>query len=242
MTSSSLLAIDNGPDAFNVDQMKEALLEVNTDQGTKNDRALISRPLSKKQRKSQQKKRAREAKRLQAIEKQQLRARCVDWAFQAPAQGSYFGIHSVHDIAARGESIEIENGALFSVNSSDSAIAAGWKKGQILQIKPNQRWFSSFQYRIFNKDDNSSAEAKLSLGPYLNSPYTRRIVQMNTASGVVMLDNNTFWEVSDRNALLKWQINDNVIVGDNDGWFTWGFNSIIINVATDSYLTVKQTH
>ncbi len=201
-------------------------------------RSTITRPLSTKERRQLQHKRSRLAKKTQELKDG---ARFFSWN-QPATLYSTLSAHTIHDVSTKGTTLEIENGAVFAIRDCSAATAAKWRKSSAIQIKPNHTWFSSYEYTIHNPETNSYVEAKLSLGPFSQSPLNRRISQINLATGTVLLDNNTMWQIADRAALQKWQVNDPIILGDNDAWFTWGYNFIMLNVATDSYLTAALSY
>ena len=232
--AASLLSADNAQANYGLVQQKDTkgASERNMDVL----RATCTRPLSNKQKKSLHKVRIAQDKKGKQLKRVGTAPKFFDWC----SQGSIYSadaIHTVRERANSGDTVEIENGAVFSIKEYDTGCVSQWQKGQSLRISP--AWYSRYQYCIYNQATNTTVEAKLSLGPFLKSPHTRSIIQILPTDNVIILDNNQAYKISYADVFQKWQVNDKVIIGDNSGWWTWGFNHIVINVTSDCYLPAR---
>lgn len=214
-------------------------VEIDEDTDVEQERAECTRPMSKAKKVAIQKSRAKDAK---AVKKAFGKNKPMAKGF-APSNRTTSGVslHFAHDVSTKGLNVEIENGAIFSIRDWDSSTVGKWQKNSPLKITPSSSWGSSHQYKLVNPSTGESAQATLSNGPFLTSPHTRRIVQLNKTTGDILLDNGSYFTIGNSSSnyaiVAKWAYNDIIIVGDNDSWFTFGCNNILINVATDDYVT-----
>lgn len=214
----------------------------------KETHAQCTRPLSKKQKRAIQKERSIAAKKTEkAFTKgTQGASKMVSKDMFAPSGFSSGSYHIVKDASTKGLTVEIQDGSIFAINEDYKDYVKAWPKDSELRITPNRAWFSSYDYVLRNIHTGTCAEAKLSQGPVLTRPQTRRVYKMDkdTSSRKVMLDNGACYQVSgsssNRKLFAEWELSDNIIVGDNDSWFTFGNDYILINVATDSYVTASR--
>ncbi len=211
-----------------------------------------TRPMAAKNKAKIHKLRAKEAKQAQRAhgkgKKQppQLRTKAVN---VLP-----YTLHTLKSTSSKGSSVEIENGAIFTVYDYDTKTAGAWKEGTPLQVTPNGAWFSNsnYEFSILNCITNESVQAKLSLGP--EKQYTiQRIISINKATGELIIastiidpktgytyatDSGIRFMVSTSSAnwnnFITWEVNDAIIVGTNNSWFTWGYNYMLINVTADA--------
>jgi hypothetical protein len=213
---------------------------------SKNLRIQITRPITKKLKEKLKKERARGAKKARAAyekRKKTLKRYCRSMTFSplSPLSLLETSLHSISGIFEKECYIEIENGAGFSMSSSDMTIASTWPLNAILKITPNHSWFSSYDYCITNEQTKEYVKASLTRGPLEKSPYNKRIVDINTNSGLILLDNGSYFQVSEsvaeKEAISQWEIGDVIIVGDNDSWFSFGCQNILINSQTAHYVT-----
>jgi len=161
---------------------------------------------------------------------------------------SPYACHIVNTVAAYGDSLELEDGSWWKVASGDTQIAASWGafdpytrmgKPEVL-IYPNTSWFSSYTYKIVNKN-GTSIKANLSVGPIAFGEFTHWITGIDYYSGAVYLENGSRWNISGTDGFVfnNWQVNDTIIVGVNDSWFS-SYDFILINVNMNNYLKAKQ--
>jgi hypothetical protein len=145
--------------------------------------------------------------------------------------------------------IKLEDGSEWTVGQKEAYAIRFWKQGDPVVITRNHSWFPQGNYCLTNKNRNDAyAQVTLSLGPTLSGLYTHWVIGMDFSLGQVHLTNGkgerTTWHISHNDAALfkKWQINDNVIIGINDGWgasFS-AFDHILINVPVNHNVRAKQ--
>jgi hypothetical protein len=127
------------------------------------------------------------------------------------------------------ESVELEDGSIWTINPWDVNKTANWLDTDVLVISPNHTWFSSYPFRITNQNTGKSIQVNLTLGPIYNGPSTHWIVDIDYLNGFVFLEDHTVWEMSPFD-IEQWVINDTVIIGINDAWFSFSQPNILINV------------
>ena len=145
--------------------------------------------------------------------------------------------HSLHDKVRR---------AVFTVREWDNATVRQWSKNTPIRLTCNTWGSYKYEFKIVNDITGATAQANISLAPFVLSPNTRRISKI-AANGVVILDNGAYFQVADAGVISGWQDStmtpgysgDMIIVGDNDGFMTWGWNSVLfnLNVATNTNVT-----
>jgi len=150
-------------------------------------------------------------------------------------------IHWFIAASAFGDSVELEDGSVWKVNRYDGYKALNWRMNDPLLITQNTRWFSSYNYRIVNQNTGTSIEANLFLGPIQNGEFTHYIVAIEPIRRILMLNDNTHWEVSsyDTSIFRDWAIGDAVITGYNSGWDS-SSEGVLINVNMNNFIRVKQ--
>lgn len=139
--------------------------------------------------------------------------------------------HRPYQIGIYGESIEFDDGSVWTVSPRDSYITLNWLLSDLLVVTPNHSWISSYNYRITNQNTGTSVCVDLTLGPIYNAPYTHWIIGIDYYNNIVYLEDGTVWYMSlyDSCKIKNWIINDTVIIGINDSWLTTKPN-ILINV------------
>jgi hypothetical protein len=164
-------------------------------------------------------------------------------SFGSPMQGHYLSVttHWVNTIAVDGDSIEMEDGSWWKISSGDSYKVLGWRVNDPLVITPYNTWLSSTSYTITNKNTGSRVKAKLSVGPITYGPNSHWVTSFEPFSGYVCLENNSCWTISssDLNLLREWALNDTIIIGVNDQWFS-SYDFILINVNMNHFVRAKR--
>jgi hypothetical protein len=147
-------------------------------------------------------------------------------AFHFPVSVSYFG-----------DTVQLEDGSIWTVNASDSYQTLNWLTSDIIIIVPNQSLFSSYQYRLINVNTGANVKVNLYLGPIYNGAYTHWIVAIDYVYREIYLDDGSIWKMSslDQYTLNKWLPNDTVIIGINDGFYSLSNPNILINVNMNNY-------
>lgn len=149
--------------------------------------------------------------------------------------------HSLVSIGDTFRTIEIEDGSHWEISSSDVYQLSLWNRGHSLVITPNYSWFSSFDYCITNKNTNTSVLANLYVGPVAFGPFSHWITNIDYFGGHVFLENQMIWCVNPQDGYIMkdWAVNDHIILGTYNSWFT-SYDHILINVNMDDYVRVKQ--
>lgn len=157
-------------------------------------------------------------------------------------KGIYFTSHpgAFHNpllISALGDSVEIEDGSIWSISPSDTYKTLNWITSDLVVITPNHDWFSSHMFRMTNQNTGVSVKCNLVLGPIYNGLYTHWIVAINYYTQQICLEDGSIWTVTgfDSSVFSKWLINDTVIIGINDGFLSSSKPNILINVNTLTY-------
>ncbi|MCX6989461.1 MAG: hypothetical protein NTX49_00090, partial [Chlamydiae bacterium] len=71
--------------------------------------------------------------------------------------------------------------------------------------------------------------------------YTHWIIGMDYTSGHVYLENGSTWTISTNDLFIfnDWAINDTIILGSNDSWFS-SYDSLLINVNMNNYVRARK--
>lgn len=138
-----------------------------------------------------------------------------------------------------GSVVELEDGSHWKLSPNYSVFS--WKVGDPIVVTPNHSFFSEYNYYIVNKFTGSYVAADLIVGPLTFGPYTHWVIGIDYASGHVFLENGTTWTVSANDTFVfnDWAINDTVIIGSNDSWFS-SYDTILINVNMNNYVRSKK--
>jgi len=153
--------------------------------------------------------------------------------------------HFIYAISAFQDSIVIEDGSIWQIDSYEAFRIRDWLTNDAIVITQNLDWFSSYKYKIVNKNLGSSVAVNLSRGPILagavGGEYTRYIAALDYDAGIVILSDQSRWTISsrDRFVLNKWAINDYIITGVNTGWDS-KCPHILINSNMDNFIRAKQ--
>jgi hypothetical protein len=149
--------------------------------------------------------------------------------------------HRLLSIADTGRTLEMEDGSHWEVSASDSYILRNWRREDSLVITPNYSWLSSYDYYITNKSNGTFLKANLYVGPVAFGPFSHWIVDIDYFGGHVYLENQIVWCVNpqDNYVLKDWAVNDHIIFGLYDSWFS-SYDHILINVNMDDHIRVKQ--
>ena len=146
--------------------------------------------------------------------------------------------HNPLVISFLGDSIELEDGSVWTISSSDAFKTLYWLTSDLLVITPNHDWFSSYLYRITNQSTGVSVKCNLSLIPVYNGLYTHWISAINYYTQEIALEDGSIWQISglDSSVFSKWIVNDTVIIGVNDAFLAGSKENILINAETLSYV------
>lgn len=149
--------------------------------------------------------------------------------------------HWLVAISALGDSLEMEDGSVWKIDSFDNWKVFDWSTADLLFLTQNMEWFGSCNYRLINKNVGSSVAVNLFQGPILNYKYSRRVSVLEPQCGELILSDHSRWHVSPRDLYLlqEWVVNDSVIIGMNSGWDS-SYDAILINVQMNHFVRAKQ--
>lgn len=152
---------------------------------------------------------------------------------QFPAAYFPSSCHSLVSISPSSDSIQLEDGSVWKMGDPDTFKSLYWRPSDPLMITQNTSWFSSYKYRLVNRNNGSSMAADWVQGPNQGSCCNRYIQELDLERGIVTLSNGTYWDISpgDRELLLGWQLQDSVMVGYNSSWWDSSYESLLVNVS-----------
>ncbi|MEX0961843.1 MAG: hypothetical protein WDZ28_03185 [Simkaniaceae bacterium] len=157
----------------------------------------------------------------------------------------------IHAISIDGRSIELDDSTVWKVTTDNpQEIKQYWNTGDIIKIsKCNFPSWSGSRFFLINDSKNIYCYAELHLPPHTDHPNTNRIIDVNTYTNSVTLQNNqgfrTAWKVdpADHFQLRCWKVGHHVIVGVNAGncsnWFS-KYENILYNIETDYISKVNE--
>jgi hypothetical protein len=149
--------------------------------------------------------------------------------------------HWIIKISALGDSLEIEDGSVWELNSRDGHKALYWRSRNPIMITQNTSWFSNYKYRILNQQSGESIESNLVLGPFAQGEYTNLISIMDKHNGALALTDNSNLQIcsSDLKTFYNWSEGQSIIIGVNSGWHSH-YDLILINVNMNDFVRARQ--
>lgn len=152
-------------------------------------------------------------------------------------------IHIALNISPKGDTIELEDGSIWSTSHKDRSKTVDWLPSDVLTLTPNHSWFSNYGYRFTNQTTGSSIEVEITLGPVLGNMTTHRIFAIDNNKGTITLYDGSVWDMSwfDREVVSKFMVNDIVILGTNDGWWKSFNPQIMFNISTLKHARCSRT-
>lgn len=169
--------------------------------------------------------------------------RKVSKSAKSLAKGIYSTSHNgafqtLYSVSAFGD-IELIDGSIWKVAPSDVYTVLTWYASDLLIITPNDSWFSAYQFKITNQATGQAVQTNLYLGPLYNGIYTHWIIAIDYMWDRVYLEDGSVWSMSpfDSSIVSQWKVNDTVIIGVNDGFFSTTRPNILINVNMLNYAT-----
>lgn len=141
-------------------------------------------------------------------------------------------------VSALGDKVELNDGSIWSVSSSDTFKTFNWLTSDLVILTPNHEWFSSYMFKMTNQNTGVSIKCNLTLGPIYNGLYTHWITAINYYTQEIALEDGSIWKVTgfDSSVFSKWLVNDTIIIGVNDGFLSSSKPNILINVNTLTYV------
>lgn len=126
-----------------------------------------------------------------------------------------------------GSTVEMLDGSKWNI-ATGQYLVTHWVKSDDIFIKP-ALWYASTKYVLHNYTLDETVEANLyDLPSYAG--YTYNIINIDYYQGLIILSDNTVWQMNPSDNYSNWQIGDRVIVGVNNYWRTASYPQILINV------------
>ncbi len=117
------------------------------------------------------------------------------------------------------ESIELDDGSLWSLSLYDYPKIRDWSENQAVCITQNTRWFTSYPYRLVNRRNGAFVEVKLLEQPLQGGEKTHYISMLDVANSSIVLSNGSLWKINpkDMPIVKKWDVSSPfpVIIGHN---------------------------
>lgn len=165
----------------------------------------------------------------------------------APAKAATYvtthpgALHNPLSVSLSGDTVELGDGSMWSISSSDCYKTLNWLTTDILFITPNHDWFSVYDYCITNQNTGVTCRTNLRLGPVYDALFRHWIIAIDYSDYRIWLEDGSEWELAlgDFSAFQKFLIGDTVIIGINDGWFSSYNPNILINVNMANYVRGK---
>lgn len=181
-----------------------------------------------------------------------------------PSSSHSSSLHWIQQAPQANDLLEMEDGSLWRIHSYDLEKTRAWASPEVSSLKErrkeqrlggereeapshpliitqNSRWFTSYPYRIVNKNTGESVEATLYLGPKRGSEWALSISSLDLSRGEIILNNLSCWEValSDSYAFEEWSLGDSIIIGENSGW-DGSYEAILINADKKQFVHATQ--
>lgn len=127
--------------------------------------------------------------------------------------------------------IELEDNSVWSVSPDDTYKLYNWLATDVVVITPNHSWLSIYDYCIVNQNTGTYVQANLALflNPLFHTSFNHRIVAIDDVLQMVWLQDGSRWSITSLDYSTRWQINDTIIIGVNDGWLSATRPNILIN-------------
>jgi len=125
-----------------------------------------------------------------------------------------------------GSVIEIQDGAQFSVSSSDIEEVLTWDAQTPIAISPNPYWFSDTDFFITNQKNGTYIGVYYITEPDPKNPLRNTIYHLDPFYGEIVIQDvkgsQLFFEVDpeDIKYIQTWKQGDSIVVGVNDNWYS----------------------
>ncbi len=130
--------------------------------------------------------------------------------------------HLVGWLGANGATAVLHDGSEWAIEYYGRQKVLNWVQTDDIFIKPSLAWFSSNKYVLNNRTQNHTVEATLT--------YTFQIANIEPYQRLVLLSDNTVWQVGPDVNFSQWQVGQRVLVGVNNKWRTAPLPHVLINV------------
>ena len=175
-----------------------------------------------------------------------LASAMLDWK---PEQENYILPEGYHLVAAKqidGKLIELGDGSQFIIFPADAETVLQWETNTPVTISPNAYPYAGSDFFITNQRNGVSVYANFSNGPVIGHRLTNQIEHIDLHYGEIYLrdgrGNLTCWQIEpqDLQYIAKWELQETVVIGVNDSWFSRFFsNCEFILTSYENFKTVK---
>ncbi len=156
-------------------------------------------------------------------------------------------LHWIHNFSYDYSTVILEDGSQWSIAYQDIATLFGWRIGDSLLISKNDPWYKTPTHAFFlqNQATGGKVQANILLGPFEFGENSHWVIGIDRAHGILSLVSGrglySTWYVSDVEKMVwdDWAVNDTVILGINDSWFT-AYPTLLINVNQASTVRAQQ--
>lgn len=130
-----------------------------------------------------------------------------------------------------GDVVQLHDGSKWAIHPSQRHAVLYWVQSDNVFIKPQSSCFSSYKFVLHNHTMQQSVEANLINPPLPMGVYTFRIINIEPYARLVILSDNTVWQVDATDSNFPyWQIGQRVVIGLNNHWRNSPLPNILINV------------
>lgn len=158
-------------------------------------------------------------------------------------------LHTLQGVADRDLLILEDSSSWRAASISEAYTAQSWQPGETVYLSPNHNPLSSAQYPFYvnNLDRGSYVRVSPMASPIRFGPESSWIFSVNLALGQVVLTQNSgrfvTWETSASSyyTIREWQPHDHIVVGLNEGFFSFlsPYSHILINFDKGEFITAK---
>jgi hypothetical protein len=133
-----------------------------------------------------------------------------------------------------GDIVQLHDASKWQIARSGCQKVLYWVQSDDIFIKPCVACFSFNKYVLHNRTINQAVEATLINPPLPMGAYTFRIVNVEPYQRLVLLSDNTVWQVNPKDMnFSQWKVGQRLLVGVNNRWRTEPYPHILINVDMD---------
>jgi len=163
---------------------------------------------------------------------------CIEWV--ADSSYSLKALKQLYPLAVWVSwAVQLEDGSIWEIPEGDRYRTLDWFSSDSVVIIPNDSWFSSYDYKLVNRNTGVELKTNLVLGPYVNGCFTHWIIDICYATREIVLEDGSIWHVCGwyQDILNSWLPGDVLIIGLNDSSLTMKEHpNILINVEDQRYV------
>lgn len=139
------------------------------------------------------------------------------------------GFYHLVAFSDNGDIVQLHDNSQWLVEKCKWHQVLSWVQSDEIFIKPNISWTSN-KYVLHNRTVNQTVEVSLMTPPSYMGANTFRIINIQPYERLVLLSDNTVWQVGPDFNFSNWKIGQSLIVGVNNQWRTATYPQILINV------------